>query len=177
MTLLPDPSSSTTRSGCKTPASIVGLMLSLTLAGCAVGPDFHRPRLPGAPGRDYAGTLPAATGDAPVGAGGRQRFIAGRDIPGEWWQLFRSPVITALVERTLRDNPTVEAAQASLRQAREQRLQQEGSLLPDISGSVLRNRSETPGVFSGLPGTDFTQSYYGAQLNLSYTLDIWGGLR
>ena len=146
------------------------------LAGCAVGPDFRRPETRSIPG--YTETpLPAATESQPARGVVSQRFVPGRDIPGEWWQLFRSPVITSLVERALRQNPNVEAAQAALRQAQEQRLQQEGQLLPAISGTVLRNRSETPGVLSGAPGFDFTQSYYGAQLSLSYTLDIWGGLR
>ncbi len=174
MTLLPDPFPLPAASGRRVPLAL----LLLSLSACAVGPDFHRPSMPGPPVARYTETpLPAATGTQPIGAGARQRFISGRDIPGEWWQLFRSPVITALVERALRDNPNVEAAQASLRQAQEQRLQQEGTLFPSVSGTVLRNRGETPGVFSGLPGTDFTQSYYGAQLSLSYTLDIWGGLR
>lgn len=153
-----------------------GLLVAVLLAGCAVGPDFRRPRF--RPVGTYTETdLPASTGTEPVGGGGRQHFESGRDIPGDWWHLFRSPVITALVEATLRHNPTIESAQASLRQAQELRLQQEGTLLPTVSGTVLRNRGEIPGVLSGLPGIDFTQTYYGAQLGLSYTLDIWGGLR
>lgn len=180
MTLTLDLPPSIPRSSHRCSSRSLGLSISLlALAGCAVGPDFHRPRLPpGEASQGYTETaLPAVTGSQPIGAGGKQHFEPGRDIPGEWWQLFRSPVLAALVEQALRDNPTVEAAQASLRQAQEQRLQQEGQLLPSVAGSVLRNRSETPGVLSGAPGFDFTQSYYGAQLSLSYTLDIWGGLR
>jgi NodT family efflux transporter outer membrane factor (OMF) lipoprotein len=173
MTLLPDRFFPTRRGRRFPPA-----LLLLTLSACAVGPDFHRPAMPGpAVPRYTEAVLPDATGTQPIDAGARQRFVNGRDIPGEWWQLFRSPVITALVERALRDNPNVEAAQASLRQAQEQRLQQEGTLFPNVSGSVLRSRGETPGVLSGFQGTDFTQSYYGAQLSLSYTLDVWGALR
>ncbi len=168
MTLPPDRPLPITRSG---------LTLSLLLlAGCAVGPDFRRPRVASPPGYTEA-ALPTATGSEPIGAGRRQHFMPGRDIPGEWWQLFRSPVITRLVEASLRQNPTVEAARATLRQAQEQRLQQQGALLPDITGTVLRNRSETPGFLSGATGTSFNQTFYGAQLDLSYTLDIWGGLR
>lgn len=151
-------------------------IILLVLAGCAVGPDFHRPQIRPVPGYTEA-ALAAATGSQPVGAGARRRFEVGRDIPGEWWQLFRSPVITGLVEAALRQNPGIEAAQAILLQAEEQRLQQQGQLLPNIVGSVLRSRGETPGVLSGSPGRSFTQTYYGAQLGLSYTLDIWGGLR
>ncbi len=144
------------------------LALLLSLSGCAVGPDFHRPT---APLRRYTGT--------PIHLGARtgQSLAPGGDIPGQWWEAFGSPAITALVRAALRRNPTVAAAQATLRQARELRQEQEGTLLPFVSGSVLRSRGETPGVLSGVPGSDYTQTYYGAQLSLSYTFDIWGGLR
>ena len=144
-------------------------VLMLMLAGCAVGPNFQRPGIVPAE-RATKASLPAET------VGG-QTFAPGGDIPGEWWRLFRSPALSTLVQAALRRNPNVAAAQATLRQAQEQRLQQEGTLLPNVSGDVLRSRGETPGVLSGEPGFDFTQTYYGAGLNLSYTLDIWGGLR
>ena len=157
-------------------ARTVLVPILLALPGCAVGPDFHRPTITPLP-RVTEAALPAATGARAVGGGASQRFGAGGDIPGRWWRLFRSPAIAALVQTALARNPNVAAAQATLRQAQEQRLQQQGTLLPTISGSVLRSRGEIPGVLSGLPGTDFTQTYYGAQLSLSYTLDVWGGLR
>ncbi len=148
----------------------------LVLAGCAMGPDFHRPALRPLTGYTEAG-LPAPTGSRAVAGGDRQRFVSGRDIPGEWWQLFRSPVITELVRTALRQNPTVEAAQASLRQAREQRLQQLGTLFPSVAGSVSRAREELPVAYEGFQSPAELFSDYGAQLNLSYTLDVWGGLR
>ena len=141
---------------------------SPALSGCAVGPDFHRPEtaLP----RGYtAAALPAASG--------ARRFELGRDIPGEWWELLRSPVITALVRTALQQNPNVEAARAALLQAREQRLQQQGTLLPTVTGAVARDRQEEPFSFEGAQTEPFLFSEYSAQLNLSYTLDVWGGLR
>ena len=139
------------------------------LAGCAVGPDFHRPRMPPPPGYT-ASRLPAAAGPGRV-------FAPGRDIAGEWWQLFRSPVITALVQTALRQNPNVAAAQATLRQAQEQTLQQEGMLLPSVSGLLNHARQEEPFQYEGIRTPSLLFSDVQAQLSLSYTLDIWGGLR
>ena len=65
---------------------------ALLAAGCAVGPDYSRPQLPETQG--YAQTpLPAAT------AG--QRFAAGLDIQADWWTLFRSPQLNALIDKAL----------------------------------------------------------------------------
>ena len=86
------------------------------LAGCAVGPDFEKPAAPpvASVARETPTTTAATTG---VPGGAAQTFTAGRDIPGEWWTLFRSPQLTALVEQSLKGNPNIDAAHAALRQA------------------------------------------------------------
>lgn len=55
--------------------------------------------------------------DAPTGQA--QRFVQGRDIPEQWWRLFRSRALTALVEKSLSANPDLQAALAALRVANE----------------------------------------------------------
>ena len=94
------------------------LAMGLLLAACAVGPDFHRPAAPEVDG--YTPETPAnpeATANANGGAG--QRFESGQDLQGEWWTLFRSAPLDQLVQRALKANPDIDAAQAALRQARE----------------------------------------------------------
>src|SRR6516162_6805306 len=98
------------------PLTALGLIAAGLACGCAVGPDFTRPAAPATSGytRDR---LPPATGSADVAGGAAQRFVEGRDIPGEWWTLFRSKALNQLVAEALHANPTLAAAQASLRQA------------------------------------------------------------
>ncbi len=98
-------------------------------------------------------------------------------MPGAWWEAFGSPELTALVNQALRSNPTTEAAAHALGQARELALAQAGTLFPTLSGAAGRAREELPQSYqqAGLPAELFSQ--YNAQLNLSYTLDVWGGLR
>ncbi|WP_419729038.1 efflux transporter outer membrane subunit [Lichenicola sp.] len=154
---------------------------SALLAGCAVGPDFHRPGYGDAthltPGR-YNETAPDAVTVASKVAGGEaQHLVVGRDIPGEWWQLFRSPAITTLVATALRDSPSIDAANAALRVAQEQAMAQQGTLFPQIDGTISRSRQEEPLSLEGSQSPPLLFSDYSAGLTLSYTLDFWGGLR
>ena len=146
--------------------------LALLLAGCTVGPDYQGRAAP-ATDRFTATPLPTRTASAATQGGVGQRLDIGRDIPGEWWTVFRSPQITTLVERALRANPDVAAAQATLLQAREITRAERGALFPQVSASAsaIRQRTLLPGFGS------VTQSVYTGALNVSYTLDTFGGIR
>src|SRR5882757_332193 len=65
-------------------------------SGCAVGPDFMRPSAPDVSGYER-GRSPATTASANVAGGEAQRLVSGRDIPGEWWRLFRSQPLKTLI--------------------------------------------------------------------------------
>jgi NodT family efflux transporter outer membrane factor (OMF) lipoprotein len=148
------------------------------LTACAVGPNFKRPTPPAA--ADY-GSAPmhgetAATEGA---AGGAQRFVAGLDIPGQWWTLFRSPELDRLVEQSLKGNPNVGAAQAALRQAHELYLAQRTAFFPNVQGSFGGDRSEYPVNTLTAPtvASNNTYNLYTAQLTLSYMPDVFGATR
>ena len=150
--------------------------VSLGLAGCAVGPDFLRPAAP----KTEAYTskpLPPETAAAEVHAGEAQRFVDGRDIPGEWWTLFHSEKLNALIERALKANPNLEAAQASLRQAWENVYAEQGALYPQVNANLSSTRERiSPATFGGrTPVSPFT--VHTASVNVSYPLDVFGGVR
>jgi len=97
----------------------------LFVAGCTVGPNFKKPAAPSVPG--YTPTPLTTTSSTPNTPDGEaQRFMEGRDIPGEWWTLFHSQLLNDLIERSLKNNPDIKAAQASLLVARENVLAQRG---------------------------------------------------
>src|SRR5271156_1700577 len=99
--------------------------LTLLLGGCTVGPNFVRPVAPDV--TRYTETPLAPTASAANLAGGEtQRFLDGQDIPGEWWALFESPALNALVERALKANPDLKSAEAALTVAHENVLAQRG---------------------------------------------------
>jgi NodT family efflux transporter outer membrane factor (OMF) lipoprotein len=149
------------------------------LAGCAVGPNFKAPEAPRTAGFVPAGQMPATTTAAALPGGQAQRFVDGMDIPGQWWTLFQSAQLNALIERGLKNSPTLQAAQAALRQANEIAAAQRGSYYPSVSGTLESQRQKASGAAFGVPG--FPSSYYynvqTASVNVSYTLDAFGGTR
>src|SRR5262249_12694215 len=56
------------------------------LGGCPLGPDFKRPAAPDVDGYTPEPLAPH-TASATVAGGAAQNFIAGKDIPGAWWDL------------------------------------------------------------------------------------------
>jgi len=150
------------------------------LAGCAVGPNFKAPEAPHTPGLTPAGQLAPSTSATDLPGGQAQHFVEGMDIPGQWWTLFQSAELNALIERALKNSPTLEAAQAALRQANENVAAERGSYYPSVSGQVQSQRQKASGAaFGSIPG--FPSSYFynlqTAQVNVSYTLDAFGGIR
>jgi NodT family efflux transporter outer membrane factor (OMF) lipoprotein len=139
------------------------------LCSCAVGPNFKKPDAPRV--TDYlAQPLPAQTGaDA-------QQYVAGQDIPGQWWTLFHSPALDELVQQSLKSNPTLQAAQATLRQANESVAAQKGVFFPQVQAGYdfSRNRDPTgtlqPALNSGAP----LYNLHTAQVSVSYMFDFFG---
>ena len=154
--------------------------LLAALAACAVGPNFHRPSPPA--DRDY-GNAPAqgTTVAAPGTGGAAQTFTAGGEIPGQWWTLFESPKLNSLVEQSLKGNPNIDAARASLREADHLYKAQRAALLPNVQGGFdatrAKNAVETLANPTSLPQVNPYYNLYTAQLSLSYMPDVFGGTR
>jgi NodT family efflux transporter outer membrane factor (OMF) lipoprotein len=151
------------------------LFVTLLLAGCAVGPNFKQPSAPSGAGYTPE-PLAAVTASAPSPLGQAQRFVQGKDISSRWWELFQSRPLNDLVERALKANPTIAAAQAALKVAQENMLAQGGTLLPSVGLDVSGSKNETPTAAlspasaSGKP----IYSLFTAGLNVSYSLDVFG---
>ena len=80
------------------------------LSACAVGPDFKAPEAPRNAAFVPAGQIAPETTATPLPGGQAQRFVDGLDIPGQWWTLFQSAQLNALIERALKNSPTLQAA-------------------------------------------------------------------
>ena len=158
-----------------TQAAGIAATLSL-LAACAVGPDFKPPPAP--PGSGYTPEPRLApTAAADVAGGAAQRFVAGRDIPADWWKVFRSKEIDALIAEALRANPNLQAAQAALWQAKENLYAAGGKLLPNVDANASAERQQFSPAEFGLSGPPQTFNLYQASVAVSYTPDVFGGQR
>ena len=152
------------------------VLCAALLGGCAVGPDFTPPKAPAVSGYTPE-RLASQTNSAAVAQGNAQRFDLDRDVPAHWWRIYRSESLDRLVDVALENNPTLDAAKAALRQARENLYAEEGSYYPDVTGNVSATREKISTATAGFPGAQPLFSVATAQLNVSYTLDLFGGVR
>jgi NodT family efflux transporter outer membrane factor (OMF) lipoprotein len=170
------------------------LVTSVALAAsCAVGPRYHRPEAPANAG--YAPTpLPVSSASAPVHGGEAQSLISDRDIPFEWWGLFQSRALKALVAQAFKANPTVAAAQATLAQAQELVRAQRGFFYPSVGSALQAERAKvagnlTQGESLGIqgngdnlsepraPASPLYYQLYTAGLTVGFVPDVFGANR
>ena len=157
--------------------TVLAASIALLLTACAVGPNYQRPAAPVA--HDYAPTaLPKTTAAATGPGGNAQHLVQDMDIPGQWWTLFRSEPLNALIEDALKHNVDAEAAQASLQVAWENVRAQRGAYFPSVDASVDPTRQKTGSVLSsGLASNSMLYSLTTAQVSVAYSPDLWGGNR
>jgi NodT family efflux transporter outer membrane factor (OMF) lipoprotein len=152
-----------------------GLVCAALGLGACVGPNFHRPAPPHVD-RYTAEALPQQTASAQGPGGAAQRFLMEQEVPRDWWTLFGSAELNALVTEALRHSPDVLSAQAALRQALENTAAQRGSYFPVAQASfdASRNRNATgvlaPNLASGTP----LYNLFTPQVTVSYVPDVFG---
>jgi len=153
----------------------VSLAAATLLTGClAVGPDFVHPAPPETDRYTREPLRPHTAATNTVG-GRSQRFVQGRDIPQEWWRLFRSPALNALIERALKNNPNLQSTMSALRVSKELVYAQQGKFFPTVQGNFnptrqLQSQVVQPTLASGQNPFDL----YTAQVTVTYTFDVWG---
>jgi NodT family efflux transporter outer membrane factor (OMF) lipoprotein len=172
------------------------------LTGCALGPDYHRPALPASSGFSVA-PLPAQTASAPVPGGAAQRFALESAVRADWWTLFQSPALNALIAKAFAASPTIEAAAAALRVAQETVYAQRGFFFPTVQagytpsrtkiagnlggnspgvqgdGSVISTQQGTPASSGGTApfSAPVIYNFHTAQLTVGYVPDVFGANR
>ena len=167
-----------------TPSRLSGSCLSLvaglaaSLGGCMVGPDFKRPDPPKDETYLTPDTVIAETVSADVLGGEAQRYVRDLDIPGQWWTVFQSRPLDDLIQKALAANPDIQTAMAALKVAQQNARAQRAALFPTVgvSGSGSANQTSlalSPATASG----DTIFGLFTALLNVSYVLDVFGGVR
>ncbi len=150
----------------------------LVLVGCASTLEPVRPALPVAGG--YAlPDLPTQT-VAAGGAGGQaQRFVTGAAVQADWWTLFRSPALNALVEHGLVANPSLTAAEAALRNAQELLAVQRTAYAPTVQAAYTPTRTKLAANSGNTgPGNGaLNYTFHSAQLSVGYAPDVFGATK
>ena len=154
------------------PFILIGLA---TLSSCAVGPDFTKPET-AAPDRYTETSLPTQTVAAASKTGEAQKFVFTENLQGQWWKLFGSPELDAMIKKGIEQNPSLIAAQAALRKSEEDLRAVKGSILfPAVNANLQASRQRTSD--NAAMGNSNTYNLYNASVAVSYTLDIFGGGR
>ena len=156
-------------------AGVSVLAVTAFLTSCAVGPDFKSPAAPPVGGYTKE-PLETRTSSSDAPTGQSQRLVQGRDIPQEWWALFKSPALNTLIKRSLKNNPNVQSAIATLRAAKEAVYAQQGKFFPVVQANFNPTRGDYAQIYSTFSfGTPpITTDVYTAQLQVSYVFDAWG---
>ena len=158
----------------KTSFTLILASALLLTTGCMVGPNYKRPAAPKVPG--YTPTPPTAQTSTPGVSGGEaQQFLEGKDISGEWWTLFHSKPLNDLIDRSLKNNPDIKAAQAALLVAKENVIAQRGVYYPAVTGSFSADHSKTSTVVSPFTANGaLYYSLYTPQVAVSFVPDVFG---
>lgn len=157
--------------------SIPPLFAIALLAGCTAGPDYAGP----------PEILSADTGHRFVRA--NEPVSVSAPALAEWWLLLDDPELTRLVKAALSENPSLQAAQARIAQARASVRQDRAARMPTLGTQATTIQGRLPGLdiqggpppSSGQPDpeaeSDDALSFYNVGLNANWELEFAGGSR
>ncbi len=157
--------------------AIPPLLAFMLVSGCTAGPNYSGP-------------------PEIVSANASERFVrAGSEVSAEppalaeWWVLLNDPNLTRLIEAALMDNPSLQAAQARIAQARASIRQERAGRLPALGTQATTVQGRLPGleIRNGAPPSsrlpdpqaesDDTISLYNVGLNANWEVEFAGGSR
>jgi NodT family efflux transporter outer membrane factor (OMF) lipoprotein len=151
---------------------ICAVLLSCIFS-CAVGPDFERPKPPSIE-RYTNEAAPSAT----IPADGKaQHFEQGAKIVADWWRLFNSPRLDAVIKEAIANNQSLQAAQASLRQSQENLRAGYGIFFPQLDASADASRQKFSPARFGSTAPNSIFNVFTLSATISYALDVFGGER
>ncbi|MCD2324157.1 TolC family protein [Sphingomonas sp. IC-56] len=133
---------------------------AMALAACAAGPDYAAPTPPQSAGGNFVAANPAVTAEP---------------VKGDWWRLYKDPVLDQLVADALAANTDVRAAAARIERARALLRGSRADRLPQANLSAGANYGRLPEV-QRFPGADRENWQIDAGLNVSYDTDLFGRL-
>ena len=150
---------------------------SLLLAGCVTSRDFQSPPPPSACG--YITTaLPGLANASATAPDREQWYTEGSPVEAQWWQIFGSAQLDAMIEQALAASPTLEAAEATLRQARHTTEARVGSTrYPQATASAGGSRQAITGAAMGQSAGEKNFNLFNASVNVQYDFDLFGGNR
>jgi multidrug efflux system outer membrane protein len=147
--------------GLAAPVLALTLAVSLCLSGCAVGPNYVRPKVD-APS-DFRGVEGAA----------QQASFA--DLP--WWEAFKDQRLAELIQTALANNYDLRVAITRIEQSRQIALQSRALYFPFVNYSVSGSDGKNEFVGSVTPTRGNVQGSFLGVASVAWEADVWGRLR
>lgn len=147
---------------------IVACIVVMGVAGCTVGPNYHRPDAPAA--------APAWKAEGPWRPGEPRDQIP----KGAWWKIFGDADLDALEAKAMGENPTLQAGVARLDQARALAKLSTAGLFPQAGAGASATPARESGnrPFTGLANpVPVTSNNFQIPFNVSYEPDLFGRVR
>ena len=135
------------------------------IAGCMVGPDYHRP----------PAAVPLVFKELPGWKIAQPQDATNK---GAWWSVFNDPLLDTLEHKVDVGNQTLAADEAAYRNAIALVAEARAQLYPTLSVTPSVTRSSSGGGSNGITtsgGSTFTQ--YSLEANASWEIDVWGRIR
>lgn len=137
---------------------LLATVCSISIAGCMVGPNYHRPPV----------QTPAVYRDLSQNPQTQAQAASYADLP--WWQVFQDPQLQELVRTALKQNYDLQIATERINAARAAVVVTRSSLFPQVGGNAN---------FAGGKEGTFQSSFNFLTLtaDAAFQLDLFGKLR
>ena len=147
----------------------------LLLAGCTVGPNYHRPPAPGAPDWKENAVPPPN----PPNGTWKQTEPSDSVLRGPWWEMYGDPKLNELEGKVAVSNQTLRAAMEQYLQAREQVAVARSQYYPTLSAGPsigrVRNSENAGNTVRGVSPEQYNTFSIGGQAQ--WEPDLWGQVR
>jgi multidrug efflux system outer membrane protein len=141
--------------------TILGVAVTIALAGCMMGPNYKRPTI-----------------DTPTAY--RVEVKAAADlINSAWWEQFKDPVLNELIKTALAENKDVRIAASRVEEFLGRYGVTRSQLFPQVSGQLGAGSQRISTVTQPAVGATQSNTFdsYSLDLGVSWEIDLWGKLR
>ena len=152
---------------------LVFLLVGAGLVACAVGPDFISPSAP----QNVAYLKNGLPKETLTADGRSQSLLSGTISDSRWWEMFKADSLNTIVDEALKQNASLQASEANLRQSQDLLRAGYGIFFPQVSARLGASRNSLAPIQSGLPNSGSIFNLSTASANVSYVLDVFGGER
>jgi len=149
--------------------------VGLVIAGCTVGPNYHRPDAPTAPAFKESAVVPPP--DLP-GGGWKQVTPNDSAMRLNWWEIYQDPELDKLEQQVAVSNQTLKASYEQYMQARAAIQYYRSQYYPtvQVGPSATRDRQSTNRPLY-VPGSKSTYNDLFLQGQVAWEPDLWGNIR